>query len=163
MSNTCGRSPCQVLRGDGGCGPRPIDVHIVAGLGFLAAMSHFVLVWFKRGQGEVFLGGLWISSEYWRITSHLAMALYSAVWAVGLERLRPFGYWMLVFQVGVAAAATLAWWEWGRHVGLPATAAPPGAVWLVIRLGWVALLAAWCVWRRRLFRGARRAAHKSRP
>lgn len=135
----------------------PADVYLLGILGILAAVLEVAAILFGlllgRGRGDLFFNVLWVSSGMARSFLRGGFAVYYLVSAVGLLRLRAYGYWMLVGIVALEAATLPLWWLWGRHFVVGTGAEPPGFLWLLIRLVWCALLAGWCFWRRQLFVG----------
>jgi len=133
----------------------PADVYILGILCILAAVLGVVatlcVLLLGMGRGDLFFNVLWISSDTARSLLRGGFAVYYLISAIGLLRLRAYGYWMLVGIVALEVATLPLWWIFGRHFVVGPGPEPPGFLWLFVRFVWCVLLVGWCFWRRRLF------------
>lgn len=125
----------------------------------LGGAGEILRIILEAGKGEVFLGFVWVESANVSALVHGLMAFFCIISAIGLLRLRPFGFWMLLALHVFGAACLLLWWLRGRAVTIAHGGEPAGVLFLAIVTLWYVVVFAWCYTRRANF--AMRRGHRT--
>lgn len=130
---------------------RTWDIYLVAAVFFLGGASRAIMHWLRPAKAEVLLGVIWIELPSVLIMFSVGYAVYCAVAAVGVFRVRSYGYWMVVALVATSLVGTLVRCTWGREVAITRGEEPAGFAFLATRLLVYGAYAYWCWARRHMY------------